>query len=61
MTSLEGFQEHLSIISKVVCCGCYLKNNLAFTLQPTTLVYLYKSLQTEHIHLFAQKQHYHTI
>ena len=32
MTSLEGFQEHLSIISKVVCCGCYLKNNVAFTL-----------------------------
>ena len=32
MTSSEGFQQHFSIISKFVCCGFYMKNNVAFTL-----------------------------
>ena len=32
MTSSEGFQKHFSIISKVVCCDFYMKNNVAFTL-----------------------------
>ena len=32
MTSSEGFQQHFSIISKVVCCGFYMKKNVAFTL-----------------------------
>ena len=32
MTSSEGFQQHFSIISKSVCCGFYMKKNVAFTL-----------------------------
>ena len=32
MTSSEGFQQHFSIISKSVCCGFYMKNNIAFIL-----------------------------
>ena len=32
MTISEGFQQHLSVISKVVCGGFYMKNNVAFTL-----------------------------
>ena len=32
MTSSEGFQDHFSIISKFVCCGFYMKKNVAFTL-----------------------------
>ena len=32
MTSSEGFQHHFTIISKFVCCGCYIKKNVAFTL-----------------------------
>ena len=32
MTSSEEFQQHFSIISKVVCCGFYMKENVAFTL-----------------------------
>ena len=32
ITSSEGFQQHFSIISKSVCCGFYLKKNVAFTL-----------------------------
>jgi hypothetical protein len=32
MTSSEGFQLHFTIISKFVCCGCYMKKNAAFTL-----------------------------
>ena len=32
MTSSEGFKHHLSIISKFVCCNCYMKKNVAFTL-----------------------------
>ena len=32
MTSSEGFQQHFSIISKFVCCGFYIKKNVAFTL-----------------------------
>ena len=32
MTSSEGFQQHFSIISNFVCCGFYMKNNVAFTL-----------------------------
>ena len=32
MTSSEGFQQHFSIISKSVCCGFYVKKNVAFTL-----------------------------
>ena len=31
MTSSEGFQQHFSIISKSVCCGLYIKKNVAFT------------------------------
>ena len=31
MTSSEGFQQHLSIISKFVCCGFYMKNHVAFS------------------------------
>ena len=30
MTSSEGFQQHFSIISKYVCCGFYMKKNVAF-------------------------------
>ena len=30
--SSEGFQQHFSIISKSVCCGFYMKKNVAFTL-----------------------------
>jgi hypothetical protein len=32
MTSSEGFQHHFTIISKFVCCGCFMKKNVAFTL-----------------------------
>ena len=32
MTSSEGFQQHFSVISKFVCCGFYMKKNVAFTL-----------------------------
>ena len=32
MTSSEGFQQHFSIISKFVCCGFYIKKNVALTL-----------------------------
>ena len=32
MTSLEGFQQHFNIISKSICCGFYMKKNLAITL-----------------------------
>ena len=32
MNSSEGFQHHFNIISKFVCCGCYMKKNVAFTL-----------------------------
>ena len=32
MTSSEGFQHHFNIISKFVCCGFYMKQNVAFTL-----------------------------
>ena len=32
MTSSKGFQHHVNIISKFVCCGCYMKKNVAFTL-----------------------------
>ena len=32
MTSLEGFQHHTTISSKFVCCDCYMKKNVAFTL-----------------------------
>jgi hypothetical protein len=31
MTSSEGFHHHFTIISKFVCCGCYMKKNVAFT------------------------------
>ena len=31
MASSEGFQQHFSIISKFVCCGFYMKKNVAFT------------------------------
>ena len=31
MTSSEGFQQHFSIILKCVCCGFYIKKNVAFT------------------------------
>ena len=32
LTSSERFQQHLSIISKFVCCGFYMKKNVAFSL-----------------------------
>ena len=32
MTSSKGFQHHFNIISKFVCCGCYMKKNAAFAL-----------------------------
>ena len=32
MTNSEGFQQHFSITSKSVCCGFYMKKNVAFTL-----------------------------
>ena len=32
MMSSEGFQYHFSIISKFICCDCYMKKNVAFTL-----------------------------
>ena len=32
MISLEGFQQHFSIISKFDCCGFYMKKNVAFIL-----------------------------
>ena len=32
MPSSERFQQHCSIISKFVCCGFYMKKNVAFTL-----------------------------
>ena len=32
MNSSEEFQQHFSIISKSVCCGFYLKKNVAVTL-----------------------------
>ena len=32
MTSSEGFQQHFSIISKSICCGFYMKKNVALTL-----------------------------
>ena len=28
----KGFQHHFNIISKFVCCGCYMKKNAAFAL-----------------------------
>ena len=31
MTSSEGFQHPLAIISEYVCCGCYMIKNVAFT------------------------------
>ena len=30
--SSEGFQHHFTVISKFVCCGCYMKKTIAFTL-----------------------------
>ena len=30
MTSSKGFQLHFYIISKFVCCGCYMKKNADF-------------------------------
>ena len=32
MTSSEGFSHHFTVILEFVCCGCYIKNNVAFTL-----------------------------
>ena len=32
MTSYEWFLQYFSIISKFVCCGFYIKNNVDFTL-----------------------------
>ena len=32
MTSSEGFQQRFSLISKFVCCGFYMKKNVAFIL-----------------------------
>ena len=31
MTSSDGFQHHFTIISKVICCDCCMKKNVAFT------------------------------
>ena len=30
--SSKGFQHNFNIISKFVCCGCYMKKNAAFAL-----------------------------
>ena len=38
MTSSEGFQQHFSNISKFVCCGFYMKKNVAFTLISFTVL-----------------------
>ena len=38
MASSEGFQQHFSIISKSVCCGFYMKKNVAFTLISFTVL-----------------------
>ena len=38
MTSSEGFQQQFNIISKFVCCGFYVKNNVAFTLTSFTVL-----------------------
>ena len=38
MTSSEGFQQHFSIISEVVCCGFYMKKNVALTLISFTVL-----------------------
>ena len=32
MSSSERFQHNYTIISKFVCCGCYMKKNVAFAL-----------------------------
>ena len=32
MTSSKGFKHHFKIISKFVCCGCYMKKNADFAL-----------------------------
>ena len=32
MASSEGFQQNFIIISNFVCCGFYMKKNIAFTL-----------------------------
>ena len=32
MTSSEEFQHHFNNITRIVCCGCYMKKNIAFTL-----------------------------
>ena len=31
MTSSDGFHHHYTITSKVICCDCYVKNNVALT------------------------------
>ena len=37
--SSEGFQHHFTIISKFVCCGCYMRKNVAFTLISFAVLY----------------------
>ena len=36
MTSSEGFQHNFSIILEFVCCDCYLKKSIVFTLVSAT-------------------------
>ena len=47
MTSSEGFQQHFSIISKSVCCGFYMKKNVAFTLISFAVLKGYECLSVQ--------------
>jgi hypothetical protein len=47
MTSSEGFQQHFSIISKSVCCGFYMKKNVAFALISFAVLKLYDCLSVQ--------------
>ena len=47
MTSSEGFQQHFSIVSKFVCCGFYIKKNVAFTLTSSAVLILDECLSVQ--------------
>ena len=47
MSSSEGFQRHFSIISKFVCCGFYMKKNVAFTLISFALLKWHQCLSVQ--------------
>ena len=38
MTSSEGFQHRFTIISKFVCCGCYMKKNVSLLLYRNEMI-----------------------